>query len=90
MFVILGETVEKAQSYAQILHLPFPVLADPDRAVYQNFGLEKVFFVLQRTASVIIDCEGIIRYLKTASNPMTCLAESRELLDQAQILSKPG
>lgn len=90
MFVILGETAEKAQNYAQVLHLPFPVLADPDRAVYQKFGLEKVLFVLQRTASVIIDREGIIRYLKTASNPMTWLAESRELLDQAQILSKPG
>ena len=88
--LILGDTVEKAQRYAQILHLPFPVLADPERTVYQQYGLDKVFLVIQRTASVIIDREGVIRYLKTASNPMTWLAESRELLAQAQSLSKPG
>jgi peroxiredoxin len=88
--LILGDSIEKAQRYAQILHLPFPVLADPDRAVYQRYGLEKVILVVQRTASVIIDQEGIIRYLKTATNPMTWLAESQELLDQALVLSKPG
>ena len=88
--MILGETTEKAQRYAQVLHLPFPVLADPDRAVYQQFGLEKAFFVVQRTASVIVDREGIIRYLKTASNPMVWLSESGELLNQAHSLSKPG
>lgn len=32
--LILGDSVEKAQLYAQILHLPFLVLADPERAMY--------------------------------------------------------
>jgi peroxiredoxin len=88
--LVLGDSVEKAQRYAKILHLPFSVLADPERAVYQRYGLEKVFLVVQRTASVIVDREGMIRYLKAAINPMTWLVESRELLNQAQKLSKPG
>lgn len=88
MVLILGDSLEKAQRYAQILHLPFPVLADPERAIYQRYGLDKAFLVVQRTASVIVDQEGIVRYLETAINPMTWLAESRKLLDQAQKLSK--
>jgi peroxiredoxin len=88
--LILGDSLDKAERYAQTLHLPFPVLSDPERAVYHSYGLEKVFLGLQRTASVIIDRDGVIRFLKTASNPMTWLAESKELLEQAQKLSKPG
>jgi peroxiredoxin len=79
ILVILGEPIEKARGYAEILHLPFPVLADPQRSVYHRYGLEKVFPFIQRTASVVIDRAGIIRYLKIATNPMTWLAESREL-----------
>jgi peroxiredoxin len=90
MVLILGDSLEKAQAYAEILHLPFPVLADPEREVYKRYGLEKAFFVIQRTASIIVDRQGIIRYLKTTSNSLTWLAESRGLLDQARKLSKPG
>ena len=86
MLLILGDSVEKAQQYAQILHLPFVVLADPEREVYRRYGLDKVFLVIQRTASIIVDREGRIQYLKMAVNPMTWLAESRELLEQAQNL----
>ena len=75
ILLILGEPVEKARRYAESLHLPFPVLADPERKVYHQYGLEKRF-LLQRTASVIIDCNGIIRYLKTTTNPLIWLQES--------------
>jgi peroxiredoxin len=80
VLVILGDTIERAKQYAQILKSPFPVLADPDREVYHLFGLEKALFVIQRTSSVVIDREGIVRYMKRATNPMLWLQESRELL----------
>ena len=50
---------------------PFPVLADPERAVYQRYELVKIFIGIQRTASIIIDQSGVIRYLKRSINPMT-------------------
>ncbi len=78
VLVILGDTVEKAKRYAESLHLPFPVLADPSRGVYQQYGLNKTLFI-QRTASVIIDCNGIIRYLRLTTNPMPWLQEVREV-----------
>jgi len=78
--LILGEPIDKAKRYAEILHLPFPVLADPGHDIYHQYGLGKILLI-QRTASVIIDCDGIIRYLKVATNPMLWLKESQEILN---------
>ncbi len=80
ILVILGDTRERAVKYAELLKVPFPVLADPERIVYHTFALDKVAFVIQRTASVVVDREGVIRYIKRVANPMTWLQESRELL----------
>lgn len=88
MLVILGDSLERAQSYAGLLHLPFPVLADPHWAVYHQYGLDKALVVIQRTASVLIDKGGIIRYLKRVTNPMGWLQESQEILGAAQALSQ--
>jgi peroxiredoxin len=84
VLVILGDTLERARAYADQLKAPFPILADPDRTVYQRFELTKNFIGLQRTASVIVDEAGSIRYLKRVFNPMTWLQESRELLKVVQ------
>ncbi len=80
VLLILGDTVDKAQRYVESLHLPFLVLADPKRGVYQQYGLEKSFF-LQRTASVIIDCDGVIQYIRSVTSPMPWLQESRQILE---------
>jgi peroxiredoxin len=85
VLVILGDTVEKAKRYCESLHLPFPVLADPKRGVYQQYGLQRSFFI-QRTASVIIDCDGIIRYIRTATNPMIWMQETVEVLKLVRTL----
>ena len=68
-----------ARHYADTLKSPFPVLADPDRAVYHRYELDKIVGI-QRTASIIIDQTGIIRYLKRSINPTTWLQESKELV----------
>jgi peroxiredoxin len=84
ILVILGDTLERAAKYAENLHSPFPVLADPERQVYREFGLDKALIVIQRTASVVVDREGMIQYLKRATNPNQWLQESRELLKIVQ------
>jgi peroxiredoxin len=83
ILVILGDTVERARHYGESLKSPFPVLADPERTVYHLFELQK-FIGIQRTASIIVDQSGVIRYLKRATNPMTWLQESKELLKEVQ------
>jgi peroxiredoxin len=77
--LILGEGLDKAQRYVESQHLPFPVLADPDRNIYHQFGLGKLLLI-QRTASVIIDCNGVIQYVRTTTNPMVWLQEHKQVL----------
>jgi len=87
VLVILGDSVERAKRYGAALHTPFPILADPSQTVYHRFGLDKALLVIQRTASVVVDRSGRIRYLKRATNPTTWLQESRELLQVVQALA---
>jgi len=84
ILVILGDTLDRTLKYAETLKTPFPVLADPERDVYHRYELDKNFIGIQRTASVIIDPNGGIRYLKRSINPMTWLQESKELLQAVQ------
>ena len=84
ILVILGDTPEQAGKYAQSLKAPFPILADPERTIYHRFALVKNFIGIQRTASVIVDQNGVIQYLKRTTNPMTWLQESKELLQAIQ------
>jgi len=84
ILVILGDTLEKARSYVEQLKVPFPILADPQRGVYQLFGLDKNFIGLQRTASIILDQNGVIQYVKRVYSPMTWLQESNELIQAVQ------
>jgi peroxiredoxin len=84
ILVILGDTLDHARKYAEILKSPFPVLADPERLVYHRFVLEKNFIGIQRTASVILDQNGVIRYIKYSTNPMLWLKESQELVQAVQ------
>jgi len=86
VLVILGDTVQKADQYCESLHLPYRVLSDPDRGVYHQYSLQKSFFI-QRTASVVIDCDGIIRYIKTTTSPMLWLQETHEVLEFIQTIS---
>ncbi|MCL4273811.1 MAG: redoxin domain-containing protein [Anaerolineales bacterium] len=79
IIVILGEGVEKARKYAESIKLPFPILSDPDRAVYNLYELEKYFLLYQRTASLVVDKDGVVRYLKRTTIPNVWLQESREL-----------
>jgi peroxiredoxin len=90
ILLILGESVEKAKRYAESLHLPFPVLADPERKVYHQYGLDKALLFIQRTASIIVDQSGVIRYMKSTTSPMVWLSESQELMNFVKSMASGG
>ncbi len=69
------------------MHTPFPVLADPEREIYKRYGLEKAMLFIQRTASVVVDRQGMIRYIKRTTSPMVWLQESQELLEFVESLN---
>ena len=89
ILVILGDNLERARKYAETLKSPFPVLSDPERTIYHRFKLKK-FIGIQSTASIIVDQNGVIRYIKRAVNPMTWLQESKELLQAVRFKKNRG
>jgi peroxiredoxin len=88
ILVILGAPPERARSYAEQLKAPFPVLSDPEREIYHSYDLQRAVVVIQRTASVVVDRQGVIRYIKRTTNPLVWLQESGELLDFVVSLGK--
>lgn len=88
VLVILGDPIEKAQKYASDLNLPFPVLADPTRQVYHEYGLQKALILIQQTASILVDQQGGIRNIQRATNPMAWLKEPQELLRAIEEIRK--
>ncbi len=87
VLIILGDTPERARGYGETLHLPFPVLSDPQRGVYHQYGLGKTLRVIQQTASIVVDRDGIIRYLSRATDPTRWMSESRRVLEAVRSLA---
>jgi peroxiredoxin len=79
VLVILGDSQDRATRYGAALHAPFPILADPSYDVYHRFDLERAYLLIQRTASVVVDRNGRIVYLRRVTNALTWLQESQEL-----------
>ncbi len=67
--------------------LPFPVLVDqdPDLAVYRSYGLDKVLIALQRSGTLLIDKQGIVRYIHQVTNPQASV-EKEELMREVEQL----
>jgi peroxiredoxin len=84
ILIILGDKLDRAKSYGEALKSPFPILSDPERTIYHRFELVKKFIGIQQTASIIVDQNGVIRYIKRSTNPMIWLQESKELLKAVQ------
>jgi len=80
VLVIGSGSQADAARLVRLLDLPFPVLADSDRSVYRSYGLDKAFFIIQRSATVLVDKQGRIRYVHRATNP-------NHSLDEAELLA---
>ena len=90
VIVILGDSLERAKEYATQTKAPFPVLSDPERVVYHQYELEMQFIFFQRTASLVIDRQGIVRYIKRTVNTLEWPKESRELLSFVESMPDPS
>ena len=69
MLVIGAGSRKDAERVSKMLKLPFPMLGDPDRAVYLRYGLDKAFIAIQRSGTFLIDQRGIVRYIEQGALP---------------------
>lgn len=80
VLVIGGGELEDAKRVARLTNAPFPVLADKRRVIYEKYGLDKIVWAWQRSATIIVDKNGIVRYFHRATNPKESFSE-KELFD---------
>lgn len=69
VLVIGGGTTKDANRIAMMFRVPFQMLADPERAIYHNYGLHKVLFAFQRSGTFLINLHGEITYVQRVTNP---------------------
>ncbi len=87
MLIIGGGSHKGAERLSARLKLPFPVLIDPDRAVYRRYSLDKVLIALQRSGTFLIDKQGIVRYIHQVTNPQASV-EKEELMREVEQLER--
>ena len=80
-----GDQHEAAQLQRKV---PFPVLADPDRVVYQVYGLGKALGI-QQSGTFLIDAGGTLRYANRATVPLGALKEPALLAAITQANERP-
>ncbi|GLH67076.1 peroxiredoxin [Geothrix edaphica] len=62
--VILGVSADTTQShkaFAEKFHLPFSILADPDKRIIEAYGVKMPLLGFAKRTTVLIDRQGIIR-----------------------------
>jgi len=70
VLVVATGSVREAADLTSRLKLPFTVLGDSTGAVVQAYGAyQSLFGLVQRNATLVIDQEGVVRYLKQSANP---------------------
>ncbi len=70
---------------AKQLEAPFPVLADPARHAYRAYGFTKSLWVIQQSGSVLVDREGVIRYVHRSTNPQQSFQEDEVLREVGKL-----
>ena len=86
VLIIGGGEVKDAERVARMFELPFPILADPDRKIYDFYGLEKVLWMVQRSATVLVNKERIVQYIHRSIKPHDSL-NIAELMEQVAVNS---
>lgn len=64
--VILGvsaDTGDSHRAFAEKFHLPFSILADPERRVIEAYGVKTPLIGWARRVTFLIDKQGVIRHI---------------------------
>ena len=93
MLALAPGSLDQTGAFAAARGIPFPLLADPQQAVYRAYGVESRLLSLgQRPALFAIDRNGVVRYaflgtqqwqLGDLDEALAALATNRQLPDPA-------
>jgi peroxiredoxin Q/BCP len=84
--VILGVSVDTSQShraFAEKFHLPFSILADPDRRIIEAYGVKMPLLGFAKRVTFLIDRQGVVRKvirdIRTKDHDQQVLAFLKEM-----------
>ncbi|NWJ39999.1 MAG: peroxiredoxin [Geothrix sp.] len=66
--VVLGVSADSTQShkaFAEKFHLPFSILADPDKRIIEAYGVKMPLLGFAKRVTFLIDRQGIVRKVLT-------------------------
>ena len=72
LLVIVPARPDQALKIARLVRASFPVLADPGREAFRNFGLGRRLF-WQRSGSALVDRGGALAYILRSTSPRRAL-----------------
>ncbi len=75
---VSGDDVKSKKAFAEKYHLPFSILADPDKKIIEAYGVKMAIVGLARRVTFLIDKTGTIRHILTDVNTA---AADKQVLD---------
>lgn len=80
---VSADTAESHKAFAEKFHLPFSLLADPDRRIIEAYGVKMPLLGMARRTTILIDRQGIIqkviREVRTKDHDQQVLALLKSL-----------
>lgn len=83
--VIGGGPVLSQKLATRWLRLPWPVLRDPDRSVYRQYGLARPLGLIQQSGTFVVDRDGTLRHAHSGLNPYDALRKDEVLATLRQL-----
>lgn len=80
---VSGDDVKSKKAFAEKYHLPFSILADPDKKILEAYGVKMPIIGLAKRVTFIIDKQGVIRHILTDVNTG---AADKQVLDLLRTL----
>ncbi len=77
---VSGDDVKSKKAFAEKYHLPFSILADPDKKILEAYGVKMAIIGVARRVTFIIDKAGVIRHIVTDVNTAGADKQVLELL----------
>ena len=62
---VSADTTQSHKAFAEKFHLPFSILADPDRRIIETYGVKMPLLGMAKRITVLIDRQGIVRKVIT-------------------------
>jgi len=58
---VSGDSTESHRTFAEKFHLPFSILADPDKRIIEAYGVKMPLVGFARRVTFLIDRKGVVR-----------------------------